>query len=212
MSETKARIPLALKLIYSIYVALLVPTYWHYYGPSNFLWFSDIALLLTVPALWLESRSLASMMALAALIPDSVWIIDLVSRLLLSTHLIGGTEYMFDPTIPLYMRNLSYFHVFLPPLLLLLIIRLGYDRRALVRQAGLAWCVLLCCYFTTDRETNINWVFGIGSPQETLPSWLYLAVLMMLIPLLVYLPTHLLLKRFWGAQKSSARETPKTAR
>jgi hypothetical protein len=34
------------------------------------LWFSDVALLVTVPALWIESRLLASMMALAVILPE----------------------------------------------------------------------------------------------------------------------------------------------
>ena len=48
-------IPLSLKLIYTLFVCALVPIYWRKYGPANFLWFSDIALLVLVPALWLEN-------------------------------------------------------------------------------------------------------------------------------------------------------------
>jgi len=57
-------IPLWLKIAYTLFVCLIVPIYWRRYGPANFLWFSNIALLATVPALWLESALLASMMAL----------------------------------------------------------------------------------------------------------------------------------------------------
>jgi len=38
-------IPLGLKIIYTLFVCALVPVYWRQYGPANFLWFSDIALL-----------------------------------------------------------------------------------------------------------------------------------------------------------------------
>jgi len=41
------------KIIYTLFVCILVPVYWRYYGPANFLWFSDLALLLTWAALWL---------------------------------------------------------------------------------------------------------------------------------------------------------------
>jgi len=51
-------IPLGLKVIYTLYVCVLVPIYWRQYGPANFLWFSDIALLALVPALWLENALL----------------------------------------------------------------------------------------------------------------------------------------------------------
>src|SRR5262249_40190619 len=61
------RIPLAVKVVYTAFVAVLVPYYLSFYGPANFLWICDIALLLTVVALWLESRFLASMQLIAVL-------------------------------------------------------------------------------------------------------------------------------------------------
>ena len=51
-------IPLGLKVVYTIFVCALVPIYWREYGSANFLWFSDIALLALVPALWLENAAL----------------------------------------------------------------------------------------------------------------------------------------------------------
>jgi hypothetical protein len=48
-------IPLWLKSFYTLFVGLLVPVYWHRYGAANFFRFSDIALLVTAIALWLES-------------------------------------------------------------------------------------------------------------------------------------------------------------
>ena len=36
-------IPPGLKIIYTLFVCALVPIYWRQYGPTNFLWFSDIA-------------------------------------------------------------------------------------------------------------------------------------------------------------------------
>ena len=49
------KIPLAAKLAGTAFLALLVPVYWHTYGPTNFLWFCDAALILTVAGMWLES-------------------------------------------------------------------------------------------------------------------------------------------------------------
>jgi hypothetical protein len=60
----EAVIPLGLKVVYTIFVCALVPIYWREYGPANFLWFSDIALLALVPALWLENALLVSMLAI----------------------------------------------------------------------------------------------------------------------------------------------------
>ena len=57
------KIALSLKLTYSIFVAWVIPIYWKQYGPANYLWFSDVALILLVPALWLESKLFFSALA-----------------------------------------------------------------------------------------------------------------------------------------------------
>src|ERR1700722_699202 len=58
------------------------------------------------------------------------------------THLVGGTEYMFDPGLPLTIRLLSLFHIVTPPLLLYAIWRLGYDPRGWKLQTLMAWIVV----------------------------------------------------------------------
>ena len=56
--------------------------------------------------------------------------------------------------------------------------------------------VLPVTYLFTDPARNINWVFGLGdTPQTWLPAPLYLMGLMLLFPLCVYLPTHLVLQK-----------------
>ena len=62
------QIPLWLKVGYTAFVCLLVPIYWKHYGPGNFLWFSDISLLIALVAIWLESPLLTSIVALAILL------------------------------------------------------------------------------------------------------------------------------------------------
>src|SRR5437762_3483576 len=120
-------IPLSVKAPYTVFVCALVPLYWPKYGPQNFLWFSDIALLSTAVALWLENSFLASMMAVAILLPEIAWNIDFFSRLIFGVDAIGLAHYMFDARRPLYLRALSLFHVAVPVLLLWMLYRLGYD-------------------------------------------------------------------------------------
>ena len=52
--------PLALKLAYTAFMAVLIPVYAYYYGPANFLYFCDVALLLTLAGIWLDNRLLVS--------------------------------------------------------------------------------------------------------------------------------------------------------
>ena len=84
------------------------------YSRGNLLWFSDIALLATLPALWFESPFVASMMAVGVLLPEGLWNLSFFGQLITGKRISGLTEYMFDAHKPLYLRALSLFHVFLP--------------------------------------------------------------------------------------------------
>ena len=187
-------VPLWLKILYTLFLCVLVPVYWVHWGPRNFLWFSDIALLTTAVALWLESALLASMMALAVALPELAWNADFFGRLLTGRHVVGLSRYMFDTSAPRYLRALSLFHVALPVLLLWLVHRLGYDRRAWLVQTLVALVVLPVTYALTNPADNVNWVYGPGSrPQTWISPRAYLALVMVSFPLVIYLPTHLLL-------------------
>src|SRR5207249_8020437 len=114
---------------------------------------------------------------------ELLWIADFLVRVVTGVKLVGIAGYMFEPDKPLYVRGLSLFHLVLPFLLLWLVCRLGYDRRAFAAQTAFAWVVLLVCYWFTDPSANINWVFGPGQePQTRLPPGLYLALLMAFVP------------------------------
>jgi predicted membrane protein len=108
---------------------------------------------------------------------------------------------MFDPKIPLFIRGLSSFHIVLPLLLLWMLHRLGYDQRAFLWQTIVALVVLPISYLVSNAQENVNWVYGLGeNPQRILPARLFVILLMLLFPLAVYLPTHLLFVRiFRGA-------------
>jgi len=188
-----------LKIAYTLFICVLVPVYWVRYGPGNFLWFSDIALFTTAAALWLESSLLASMMALSVIVLESVWIIDFLIGLISGSSVTGLSAYMFDSKISVPIRALSLFHVVLPVILVWLLYRFGYDTRALIAQTVLAWIVLPASYFLTKPSENVNWVHGPGGrPQKWIPAPLYLILLMLAFPIVLYLPTHFLLKRLFN--------------
>jgi len=193
-------IPLWIKLSYTAFVVVTVAVYAVKYPLWNFLWFSDIALIATVPALWLESSLLASMMLVGVLLPELAWNVGFFGRLLTGKRLGGLTDYMFDPSKPLYLRALSLFHIFLPLLLLWLAARIGYDSRALIAQTALAWVVLPLSFFIADPKLdNVNGVFGwTAEPQKRMPPLAYLGVMMVFFPLVIYFPTHLLLRTLFG--------------
>ena len=182
-------IPLWLKIAYGVFVPFLIVVYWPRYGPSNFLWLSDIALFFTAAAVIFENPLFASMPAVGVLPLEIFWTLDF---LLLGRF--GLTSYMFDKQYPLWLRAISLFHLALPPTLIWMLWKFGYDPIAFPLQIALTWAVLLFCYAFTDPEKNTNWVFGPGEkPQKSIPPLRYLAILMVFIPLCVMTPTHFIL-------------------
>lgn len=200
-------IPLWAKLAYSAFVAVLVPYYWLTYGPTNFLYYCDVALLMTLAAIWTENRLLVSMPAVGIVLPQVLWQVDFLGSAI-GIPVVGITAYMFDDKIPFFARSLSFFHFWLPLLLLWLVFRLGYDRRALLGWTSLAWCLMLICFFAMpappapaenpNLPVNINYVYGLSdkAPQTWLPALGYLAAMMVTLPAIIFLPTHFLLSKF----------------
>jgi hypothetical protein len=142
------RIPPAVKVGSTLFITVLIPVYLHEYGPTNFLWFCDTALPLAVIGIWLESSLLISRCAVGILVPQILWIIDSGSNLL-GIHLVGLTDYMLDQGIPVSIRALSLFPGWLLVLLIWLLSRLGYDKRALPAWSVLASVLIFVCYFIT---------------------------------------------------------------
>ncbi len=185
--------PYWLKFAYSLMVTVIVVVYWIELGPVNFLWFSDIALIALVAALWWENRLISSTMAVSVLLIEIGWVIDFLS----AGQLLGGARYVFENETALHIRVISaLFHMVLPAMLIYLLIRLGYDRRAFWWQTLLMLVVVPVSYVLSPLEENINWVFGPGEPQQLLPALPYLGLLMLVFALGVYLPSHLLFSRF----------------
>jgi hypothetical protein len=177
---------------------VILPVYWIEYGPANFLWFSDIALFVVAYSMWTGNRLLISMMAVGVLPLELVWTVDIVTL----GSLFGLAAYMFDEQYPLWLRGLSLFHIPLLVILIWMLVRQGYDSRALWAQTLLAWTVLMLSWLLTEPEGsagNVNWVHGLGPDAgELLPPVPYLLAYMALLPILVYLPTHFVLTRFFG--------------
>ena len=160
------QIPFWLKISYTIFVAVLVPVYWKKWGPANFLWFSDVALFVMLSAVWLESGLLASMMGIAVLAPEIAWNISFFFQLLTGKRIFSLTDYMFDQSKSVFLRALSLFHVALPPLILWMIWKLGFEEKAIYYQILFGWFILFITYFFTDPAENINRVFGSGAAPQ----------------------------------------------
>jgi hypothetical protein len=204
MTHTPSHVPLGLKLVYTAFMAVLIPIYWHYYGPTNFLYFCDVALILTLIAIWPENALLISMCAIGVMIPQAIWLVDFFATAA-GFPLLGMTDYMFDANHSLFLRALSLFHGWLPVFLAYLVWKIGYDRRAFWPWTALAWALLLICFFLMPPPTphpgltpvNINYVWGMNdyAAQSWVPAYVWFVGLLIGMPLLVFAPTHFALAR-----------------
>jgi hypothetical protein len=188
-------IPLWFKIGYTLFVLYVMAVWWKHYTWRNFLWFSDIAFIGAVPAMWLGSAPLASVLAVAVLLPELLWNLDFLGRLTLRRRITGLTDYMFEPQRPKLLRGLSLFHVPLPLVLLWLIGAYGYDTRVGLPGAILmAALVLPWSRRVSTPERNINWTYGLGGHPVRLRGRVFVPLLFAGFVLLVFVPTDLVLR------------------
>ena len=188
-------VPGWIKWPYTLMTFIVVGVYWTHYGPHNFLWFSDIAMIVMVPALLLPSRLLASMMAISVLFLETIWMMGFFS----GGYLFHIADYMFDETLPLWLRSLSLFHFPMPAVIIYMLWRFGYDPRALKYQAVVAAFVLPMTRYFAPLEENINWVI----PPDFVPNMplpLYLLGMWIILICVVYWPSHLVFKKYCPAK------------
>jgi len=195
LSAVRGHIPLWLKIAWTVFVVAWAPIYWRQYGPQNFLFYCDLGNLLIMAALWLESRFVISWQAVGLLVFQTLYTVYLLVAFVAAHHPFGGTEYMFDPAIPLFIRTLGLYHIVVPVLLLWAVRLLGYDPSAWKWQI-LLMAIVVPINFFWHPEANVNFVRGIGHQQHLMPSWLYLIGYLVVAPALVYWPTHLALQHW----------------
>jgi hypothetical protein len=202
----RPRVPLAIKLADTVWMAVWVPLYWHENGWTNFLWICDFANFGLFVALWAESALVATSQLAGVLVIQTLWTVDFLGALLGGRHLIGGTEYMFDASRPLWLRGLSLFHIWTVPALVWVVRRLGYDRRGWRLEAAIAAVLLPAGQWLGTREQNLNWMWApFGRSQTWLPPLPFAAIAVVLVTLVLILPGDWITRR-WLARGRMAPE------
>lgn len=176
-------------------LAVWLSTYAVVWGFGNFVQLCDLAVILTVAGVWTGSSLLLSSQAVGSLLINSVWVLDVVSRLVSGHHLIGGTEYMWDAQYPLWVRLLSLYHVAVPVVLLWALRRTGYHPRGLLLQAAISVPVLIASRLL-GPEKNVNFAFVDPILHIAFqPAALHLAITLFCLIAILYWPTHQILLR-----------------
>lgn len=182
---------LSLKLAYTALAFVVFVIYWREYGPVNFLWFSDIAFFAMVPALWLNNRYIASMMAVGVLPLEIMWVVGLIS----GGAFLGIAEYMYDASLPLWLRLLSLFHFPMIISVIYMMCKFGYDKRALIPQIVLSVIVV----FLTQHFDNTGEHINMATRPDAVADYISAARYEQLMPFVlvfgVIMPMHFLLKK-----------------
>ncbi len=189
-------IPLAAKIGFSIWLLVWLSIMLGPVGPQNFFWLCNAAMFLIVVALWTENRLVLSSQAGTVMLVGMVWTADLLLALIVGGSVTGFTAYMFDETLPLPLRLSSLYHIGLPPFLLFVLWRIGYDRQAWKLQCVIGALMVVGAWLFTEPYRNVNWVHQpFGLEQPPLPLALWVLVLVIVYPVLIYFPGHLLASR-----------------
>ncbi len=178
-------------------MAFYVPAYLIGYGSQNFLWLSSIVLILAFLATVFESRFLASMAAVGGLVTESLWVLDFlftVVALVIGSSVTGFTDYIFAPDLSTWLKVIALYHLALPPLLIWLILRLGYDSRAWIVQLLLSWIVVLVIWFFTNPSRNINFVFSYVKYEHLKMGAIPFLILVFVTVFVLISGTHLFLR------------------
>jgi hypothetical protein len=180
-----------------------LPAYVRVWGWANLLHLCDMAVILACAGLWWGSPLLISSQAVSSLVAGVLWCLDLGWKLATGHYLVGGTEYMWDVHYSLGVRLLSFFHIGLPIALLWGLWRVGYDRRGLATQSGIAAGLLIVSRFL-PATLNLNYAY-----QDPLlhrawgPAPVHLGVTFIALVAVLYWPAHVLLGRvFRGPHES----------
>lgn len=194
-----------MRVVAFVWLVFWFAVYWRSWGPLNFLHFCDISEILACIGFIVDSTLLISSQAVASLLVDAAWALDAGWTVLFGHHLIGGTEYLFDPSHALWVRLLSLFHLALPVLLLWALYRLGYDRRGFPLQLAIALPAFIASRFAPASQ-NLNYAFADPFFHRQFgPAPLHIAVIFLFMLAVAYLPAHLVLKRVFP-QPVSARQ------
>jgi hypothetical protein len=213
----------ALKIAYTLWFLVWCVSYLWWFGPQSMLWMCCVANVALLLGLWLDKPVWISFAGLAVLLAQILYTADLAGALLFDVHLSGATRYLFDSTQPAYIRTLSLFHVWSPLLLLTLLSRTGYDRRALLLVALCALVLFPVCFASFDparntndavmptvdgrpfdRDFNINWVHGFYDAPSRNPGLRDLFRALASYLLFLALPAHFALRRIFRAPRHAA--------
>ena len=200
---SRNKLPIWLRVASGAWFLVWFPAYWRGWGAQNFLHFCDIAVIVGCIGFWLDSPLIISSQAVACVLVDLTWALDAGWMLAFHRHLVGGTEYLFDPQYAWWLRLLSLFHLVMPVLMVWAIYRVGYDRRGYWLQLAISLPAFVASRLWTPPAQNFNYAFA--DPffhRQWGPAPVHVLVIFLFMAIVVYLPTHIGLSRLFSQSRT----------
>jgi len=217
--KNNSRLPLGLKIFLATFSLTLIVYNTLHQGAQSLLYFCNVALFVATFGICVERALLVSMAAVGVVMIQLLWSLDLLLSIA-DLSPVRMTEFMLSDVLSPFKKGLALFHAWLPIVLIFALSRLGYDKHALAWWTVLTWGLLLVSYLFLPRppapaddptmSVNVNFVFGLNmsGPQQRVPELVWLAGMMIALPLLAFLPTHLAFRRWLvGAPETVALRT-----
>ena len=189
-------VPVSTRAVFTVWVVFWVSVVLTNQGPQNFFWLCNMAQFIILYSIWRGDRLLLSSQAGVVCVVGVVWAIDFAVAIGLGGRSpTGFTAYMFDDDYSLLTRAVSFYHVGLPLFLIRLLPRVGYDDRGPWIQSAIGVVGILGAWFFTDPDRNVNVVYHpFGVELFETAELLWLAVLMVGYPVVLYFPGHFLVR------------------
>jgi hypothetical protein len=203
MAIPKAKFPAWARWASLVWLVAWFSLYWHEWGLENFLHVCNLAIILTCLAISANNRLLLASQAVSSILSDLLWDLDVSWTFFQGHHLFGGTEYMWDTHYALWIRLISLYHFVWPLIVLLAVKQIGYDRRGLGLQAGIAALAVIAGRMA-NPALNLNFAFTDPIFRRQIgPVWVHLTLIWVVMVVVLYVPTHLMLRKLFLPRESA---------
>jgi hypothetical protein len=174
-------------IFFLILQLMLIYKYTHILAFSNMLWFCSHTPILFAIGFFMKNMNIIKSLICVGLIPQIIWIIDFVGKILFGTFIFGVTDYMFL-NMTIFTFSVSVIEHFLSaPLALLLTYKYKTEKKVLVYALIYLIIILFLSITLNAEDYNYNLVRNIRIFDEftfkgyTI-AWPLLAMILVVIP------------------------------
>jgi hypothetical protein len=204
LKQYKFKYPI-LSLLVFVWLFFYIPAYTSAHGVWHFLQLCNLGVLLSCLGVFFGSNILLSSQAVATPMIGLFWVTDYFCKLITGRFIHGGTAYMWDVSIPWFVRALSFYHLFLPIFLIYFVHKIEYDVRGWRLQSMIGFFAILLGLFLVPESENLNYVYHWPNGRVLFNQpFLHAMFSFVLLVTIVYWPAHYFLKKYCSKSMGAA--------